>query len=442
MPSLLTRALEEKQERARILTEARANLDKETRTDEDNAEYDRFMTEVTTRGANAERFERQHNLELEGETAAGATLPPAAEAAGTTEGLFQYRTEVRETPSFVPAVRDYELRADSCQPYEYARTTDAYRTGFRSMLGRTTIEERATPEEARSLAAGAGPEGGYTVAPVQFMADLIRALDNAVFIRSLARVIQVPGAHSLGVPSLDNDPADADWTSELLIGDEDSTMDFGHRELVPHPLAKYIKVSKKLLRASALGIEALVMERLAYKFAVSEEKAFLTGSGASQPLGVFTASDLGVSTGRDVSSGNTTTSIQFDGLMGAKYGLKQGYWQNARWMFHSDGVLQIAKLKDGEGQYLWRESVRAGEPDILLGRPIMASEYAPNTFTTGLYVGMLADWGYYWIADALDMTIQVLVELFAATNQNGYIGRLECDGMPVLEEAFSRVKLA
>jgi hypothetical protein len=40
------------------------------------------------------------------------------------------------------------------------------------------------------------------------------------------------------------------------------------------------------------------------------------------------------------------------------------------------------------------------------------------------------------------MIFQRLVELFAATNQVGFIGRRELDGMPVLSEAFVRVTLA
>ena len=190
------------------------------------------------------------------------------------------------------------------------------------------------------------------------------------------------------------------------------------------------------------NVEQLVRERMAYKFAVPQEKGFLTGNGSGQPLGVFTASNDGISTGRDVSTGNTTTGIQFDGLIEAKYSLKGSYWPRARWMFHRDGMKQIALLKDGEGQYIWRESVRAGEPDRVLGLPVMMSEFAPNTFTTGLYVGLLGDWSRYWIADALSFQLQRLVELYAVTNQVGFIGRLETDGMPVLEEAFVRVKLA
>ena len=70
------------------------------------------------------------------------------------------------------------------------------------------------------------------------------------------------------------------------------------------------------------------------------------------------------------------------------------------------------------------------------------SEYAPHTFTASQYVGIIGDFSNYWIADALDMEMQRLLELFAATNQIGLIGRMESDGMPVLSEAFVRVQLS
>jgi HK97 family phage major capsid protein len=279
------------------------------------------------------------------------------------------------------------------------------------------------------------------VMPEQMVAGLIKAVDDMVHIRARATKFSVPSAASLGVPTLTANPADADWTAEILTGSEDSTMAFGKRELHPHPLAKRIKVSNKLLRQAG-GMEALVMARLAYKFAISQEKAFLTGSGSNQPLGIFTASNDGIPTTRDYSTGNTTTAPTFDGLIGAKFTLKGAYWGKAEWLFHRDVLAAIAKLKDGNGQYIWRESVRAGEPDRILNLPVAMSENAPSTMTTGLYVGMLADFSNYWIADALDMQVQRLTELYAETNQTGFIGRMESDGMPVLAEAFVRVKLA
>jgi HK97 family phage major capsid protein len=83
-----------------------------------------------------------------------------------------------------------------------------------------------------------------------------------------------------------------------------------------------------------------------------------------------------------------------------------------------------------------------GTPDMLLSKPVNVSEYAPNTFTTGLYVGLYGDLKYYWICDALTMEIQALMELYARTNQIDYITRIETDGAPVLSAAFARITLA
>lgn len=314
------------------------------------------------------------------------------------------------------------------------RQAEEYAEAFRRYL--------ATGQEQRALQMSTNETGGYVVAPEQFVTQLIKAVDDAVYVRQWATVMTLTGAESLGVPSLDADPADADWTSELAIGGEDSSMTFGKRSLTPHPLAKLIRISRKLAKATAIDIDSLVRDRLAYKFAVAFEKACLAGSGVNQPLGLFTASTHGISTARDVSSGNTATALTLDGLKSAKWALKPAYWSAARWLFHTDAVAAIDKLKDNDGRYQLQPDVRSPSGMSLFGFPLFMSAYAPNTFAASQYVGILGDFRYYWIVDALDMTVQVLQELYAATNQVGYIGRLESDGMPVLEEAFVRVQLA
>jgi HK97 family phage major capsid protein len=298
------------------------------------------------------------------------------------------------------------------------------------------------PDEMRALQADNPTAGGFLVAPQQMVSEVIKAKDNLVFVRQLATKFSVTTAGSLGAASLDADPADPTWTGEVIAASEDSTMATGKRELFPHPLSKLLKVSRTLLQKTAGTAEALVRERLSYKQAVVEENAFLNGSGAGQPLGVFTASSMGVSTGRDVSTDNSATAITADGLINAKFNLKAPYMAspNLRWVFHRTAVRNIRKLKDGNGQYLWVAGL-AGAPDRILEVPYAMSEYAPSTFTSGLYVGIIGDFSFYWIADGLNMELQRLDELYAATNQVGFIARTETDGMPVLEEAFSRVKL-
>lgn len=349
------------------------------------------------------------------------------------------KTEPDKLPSGAPNADEHR----SQQQTEKEKKRAEYRSQFnRYMKCEIPTSEFESICERRALQVDNPVAGGYLALPQEMVNQLLKFVDDMVFIRQKATKYAVPMAQSLGCPTLENDIADADWTGEILTGSEDSTMSFGKRQLTPHPIAKRIRVSRNLLRMATIGAETLVNNRLAYKFAVTEEKAFLTGSGAGQPLGVFTASNDGIPTSRDVSTDNTGTAITADGLINAKFELKSQY-QNSpstAWGFSRTAVRNIRKLKDGNGQYLWLPGL-GGTPSTILDVPYFMSEFVPSTFTSGLYVGIIGDWSHYWIADALSMGIQRLEELYAATNQVGFIGRKEMDGMPVLAEAFARVKL-
>ena len=297
-------------------------------------------------------------------------------------------------------------------------------------------------KENRDLSKDSNILGGYWLAPETFLNRFIQAVDNAVLLRGLATKLQVGAGHAISAPSLDTDVSDASWTAEAQIATKDSTARIGKRALTPHPLSKLVQISKDLISRTGEA-EKFAAARIAYKMAVTEESAFMTGTGAGQPLGLFTASDNGISTGRDVSTGNTTTTVKGDGLISAKGTLKPQYRKSAKWIMHRDVVTSISKLKDGVGGYMLLPAGLYGKnTDMILGNELIESEYAPSTMTTGLYVGMIGDYSNYWIADAGTMGMQRLVELYAASNQIGLLARRHVDGMPVLEEAFVRVTLA
>lgn len=322
------------------------------------------------------------------------------------------------------------------------RSTNEYRRAFRSYLRAGGPNPSEFKQFKAALQADSEESGGYAVAPEQMAVRFLQKLDDSVVIRRLATVETLEKGYSFGLPYISENPDDADWTTELSAASKDTAMVFGKRSLTPAPLSKQILLSYKLVRNSP-AIEEKVADRLAFKFAVPEEKAFLTGNGMGKPLGVFTASANGISTGRDVSTGNSTTAIGADGLINTFYSLKAQYQLSASWIFHRDAMKAVRLLKDGEGRYLFTPSTAVGEPDLLLGRPVYSSEFAPNTFTTGQYVGIVGDFkSGYQIVDGLMLQIVRLNELYAETNQVGYVARAEVDGMPVLEEAFARVKLA
>jgi HK97 family phage major capsid protein len=407
--------LELRQKRANLIKQARdlherAERENRSLTAEERQQFDRLLQEADEIRQTYEREERLAALEAD-----------LNRSMGTIAGG-------RDNPGTDPQP---EQRGRSGADETRKAVGKFYRGGLFAL----------TEEERRALNATQDDLGHYIVAPQQVVTDLLKNVDDLLFIRRYATIYQVPNADSLGRPSLDQDLDDFEWTTELKTGSEDNSMRFGKRELRAHPMAKRIKISNKLLRLATQDPEALVRQRLAYKLGVTQEKAYLTGDGVDKPLGVFVASKDGISTARDVSDGNTNAAVKFDGLIRAKYKLKQQYWARARWLFHRDVAAQIATEKDNNGQYIWRESVRVGEPDRLLGFPVDLSEFAPNTMTSGQYVGLLADWSGYAILDSLAMQVQRLVELYAEQNQIGIIARYEGDGMPMLEEAFVRVKL-
>lgn len=394
------------EKRANIWEQAKALIDAAEAEGRDfNAEeqqqYDKMMDEMDGLAKRAKRLEEKQRLEAQ-------LAEPASDP-------------VRVNPA----------------ASENQNSAQDFMTEFRAY-----IKTGVVGPEMRRLQADVDAQGGYMVPPEQFVADLIKELDNAVFVRRMATVIPLTTSDSLGAPTLEADVDDPDWTTEVQEVAADASMAFGKRALTPHQLTKLVKTSMKLLRTSAIPVEGLIRERLAFKFAAAQENNFLNGDGSNKPLGVFYADVNGISTSRDVSTGNTTTAISADNLIEVKYSIKQQYRGNAQWIFHRDAIKEISKMKDGDGQYLWRPGLAAGQPDVLLNLPVNESEYAPNTFTTGQYVGILGDFKYYWIAEMFGMEIQRLNELFAQTNQVGFIGRMWSDGAPVLESAFARVKLA
>jgi len=441
-PVITDRSKGWRQKRGELIKEARDLLDAAPDgklSAEDEKRYDELFGEADRLGTAIEREERQADADrsISTSSAGPVDLPsPGLAAGGDTRN--DVPGELRGLPE--PWRAAISEAPESVRSGLLARASEASRATFRRFLRGGLAAIAGTPE-ARALQADIDTSGGYLVLPLQVAQRLVQALDDATPLRGLATTFAVPNAEGLGVPTLTADVDDADWTSELGTGNEDAAMAFGRRELKPNPLAKRIKVSRKLIRQGFLDVEGFVIERLGYKHAVAQDKAFVTGSGAGRPLGVFTASADGISATRDTTATNAA-SIVADDLINVKHDLKPQYWRNARWVFHRLILKEIRKLKDTTNNYIWVPGLQAGVADQILDIPYVLDEFAPSTIATGLYTAILGDFSYYWIVDALSMAVQRLDELYAETNQIGFIGRVETDGMPVLEEAFRRLRQA
>ena len=438
-----------RQRRAKAIHDARAVVEKarvESRelSAEEQQAVDRLMAQASDLKQQYERLERLDADLRDLDESQGRRVPPHAPGArGDDDGASERHPY---TFSSVRVGRDHRGQRVETQrritlPHGspgWQRHQPENREAFGAWL--------RTGEIQAALRMDSDVQGGYLTVPEEFVAELIKDVDDMVWVRQLARTFTT-NAQSLGAPRRSSKFNAFNWGTELSDAEDnaDTALKFGKRSLTPHHMTGSILVSRDLIRATIAGLDAetIVREEMARDAGEVEEEAFLAGDGVNKPLGLFTASNDGISTARDVSTGNTATAITTDNLRTVKYTLKLQYRNDPslRWLFSRTALSKISLLKDGNGQYLWQQGMTLGDPDRILNVPIAESEFAPSTFTTGQYVGLLGVFRYYWIVDALFMDMQRLVETYAKTNQIQYIARRKLDGAPMLDEAFVRVKL-
>lgn len=298
-------------------------------------------------------------------------------------------------------------------------------------------------EVREALQSSVAAAGGNTVAPQYLVKNIIKNLDNEVQIRKYANIIPaVAGYDSLGIPTLDKDLADHEWTTEIGKVNEDTSLAFGKREMKPNQLTKLVKISKRLIRESNIDIQGFVEQRIAYKLSVPLEHNYLYGDGKGKPLGIFAQTSdnsAAITKDRDIKVGTSKEAISYDGLVDATSGLKKGHLSNAVWMLNKQAVASLRKFKDSTGRPIWTEGIQGAQPSYLMGIPVIQNDFITDKLEKGKYIGFLADLKNYWILDSFGMELQVLYELYSETNQVGFQAGYWGDGAPVLEEAFVRL---
>lgn len=270
-------------------------------------------------------------------------------------------------------------------------------------------------------------------APKFFVNELIKSLEERVFIRSLARGFRLTRQEGITIPKRTAKAGNATWGNSPSA---DTDYDTGSITLLPQPLNKIVKLDKQLVKVSSLPIEREVQDEMVDAMGRTLEEAYLTGDGANNtPFGIFDTT--AVPTSQDVEEG---TGIEAKAFIAAKNKLPSGY--NPVWVIHPDVLTEIEDLKDGNGRYIFTQSFRQGEPDLILGIPVYKSEFAPNDISAGSYIAALADFGKgYVYSDVENIELQVLKEKYSDTNQIGYKGYFLTTGNVADEKAFIRIKV-
>ena len=222
--------------------------------------------------------------------------------------------------------------------------------------------------ERKALRVADNTAGGY-LAPDDFVAEMLRDLVEFSPVRSAARV----GSTASGAVIL---PRRTGITNAQWVGEtedrSDSEPSFGQIEIPVHEIATYTDISNQLLEDAAVDIEAELRLAFAEDFGTKEGAAFIAGDGIKKPLGLLADDDL------PYTANVSTSAIDADKLIDLFYAVKAGYRNQAAWMMNGATLAAIRKLKDGENNYLWRPGLAEGQPETILGRPVVEAPDMPN----------------------------------------------------------------
>ena len=361
--------------------------------------YNKMASDVQALGAEIERLEQQAAVD-------------AALAAPTSKPVTNAPTATND-------------RKSETNP----TATDEYKDAFWNMV-RNKGDQFAV---RNALSVGEDTEGGFTV-PEEFERRLIQALEENNIFRQMATVIKTnSGTRKIPIA---NDTMEAQWIDE---GEEIPETDtkFGQTTLSAYKLGTMIKISNELLHDSAFDLASYIAARFGVAMGNAEERAFFTGDGDKKPLGILDETG-GAELGMTAAS---QTAITFDEIFDLYYSLKSPYRRNAQFVCNETILLQLMKLKDKNDNYLWKPSLDIAKPDTLLGRPIRTSSFMPG-IAKGERVLLFGDLKHYWVADRQNRTFRRLNELYARTDQVGFLTTQRVDGRLILPEAVKVLKMS
>ncbi len=323
------------------------------------------------------------------------------------------------------------------KPMTASPADDDEKTGIKAKAYKKSFwnamrEKHIRPEVLNALQEGTDSEGGYLV-PDEFEHTLVEALEEENIFRKLAHVINTAsGDRKIPVVAT---KGTASWVDEegSITESDDS---FTQVSIGAYKLGTLIKVSNELLHDSVFDLEKYISKEFARRIGTKEEDSFFNGDGDGKPVGIFNSTG-GAQVGVTAAS---TSAITADEIIDLFYSLGAPYRKKAVWVVNDATVKSIRKLKDGNGNYLWQPALTSDTPDTLLGRPVYTSTAVP-TIASGAKVIAFGDFNYYWIADRQGRVFKKLSELYATTDQTGFVATQRVDGKLILPEAIKVLQM-
>lgn len=283
-------------------------------------------------------------------------------------------------------------------------------------------------------------EGGYLI-PETLRSELLMVSLETAVVRPRARVIPMESLR-VPFPSVDSTSNENSvfggvvgyWTEEgaSLTNTEAS---FGRIVLDAKKLTAYTEVPNELISDSAISFQAFIDQIFPEALGWYEDVAFLTGTGAGEPLGVLNAEGMVQVAGEGSQPADT---IVWENIIKAFARMLPASLNRAVWVVSPDTFPELATMAlsvGSGGSAVWLNNGVAGPPMTILGRPVIISEKASALGGAGDI--NFIDFGFYLVGDRQVMSAMSSPHYKFGNDMTAYRIIERVDGRPWLESAIT-----
>jgi len=261
--------------------------------------------------------------------------------------------------------------------------------------------------------------GGALIMPM-FVSELETALLAYGGIRSHATVIRTSKSTEIPYPTLNSTSLSA-----TIVGESGSvsasSITFGQVKVRAHKYTPgHFPVSRELLRDSEFDMGAILGSVMGESIGRGQAAHFISGTGASQPMGILTAATSGATSA-------AATAITIADMRNLIKSLDPAYRPGSAFLMHDNTVIALSELVGGDGQYLWKRDVAGQIPSTFDGYPILIDNSMASSLTASSKPVAFGQFKKYLIRDVNTIRIQRLNELYALTDQDSFVAFMETD---------------
>lgn len=163
------------------------------------------------------------------------------------------------------------------------------------------------------------------------------------------------------------------------------------------------------------------------RFGRAEEDKFLNGSGQAEPIGIL-QKDSAITTAE-------ANDISYDDLVDLYFSVDVRYRKNSVFIMSDATAMHLRKLKDENGFPVFNDT-----NNTIFGKPVHISAFMP-TVQSGAKAILFGDLTYFSVIERESLVFRPLMELYAQTNEAGYLASERVDGQLIHPEAIQLLQI-